>query len=211
MFNNNSKQNIILFDIDRTLLNTDRFVQKIKQLIVNKSQLSDVVVDKKFEKYKNSLASVFYFDFIDLLGTLNLERNIKSEIIKDYEENPEIYPSYSDVKPTLKYLKQKGVRMGIFSEGTPGFQKNKLNNLNLKKYIDENLVFIAQSKRLDDFIAKIPRGSYIVDDNPEIINHLIKYKHIKPIYLNRNSDKKCNFVFSGIVNIGSLDELRRFF
>lgn len=182
-----NKRNVILFDIDRTLLNTDLFVERLSLTVSKYSKLSVEEVNNKIGEYMESLDLIFYFDFLTFLDKLDLSDEQYGLIKKDYDGNSYIYPKYSDVIPILKHLKKNNYNIGIFSEGTPRFQQIKLKNLNIDKYINPDYVFITQLKRNNGTIKKIPIGCYIVDDNIDVIRYLEKKEKFHPILLNRNN------------------------
>lgn len=197
----------ILFDIDKTLLDTETLVQRLNYMISDITHTPYEQVNAHIDEYISSLEIIYYFDFITLVERLPFSENEKDEIIHEFENNRLIYPRFIDAVPTLRYLHSKGYQLGIFSEGTPRYQENKLKNLRVDEYIDNNLVFIGQSKRTDEFLSKIPKGSAIVDDNIEVIHRLVEFGSFRPIYLQRDrtSGKVDESKFETIV---SLDELR---
>jgi len=199
------KNKIILFDIDKTLLNTDLFMERLTEMIVKHSKAKIEEINRSIDEYIESLELIYYFDFLTLLDRLDFSKKQYNLIKKEYEENNYIFPKYKDVIPVLKYLKKNNYDIGIFSEGVPRFQKNKLKNLKIDEYINPKYIFITQLKRFDNFIERIPEGCYIVDDNIEVIRFLEEKKMYYPIFLKRKRDEKGRGKFKTIY---SLDEIK---
>lgn len=203
----------ILFDIDHTLLNTTDMARNLSNLLVQETGLSKEEVEDYETIYTENLPHITYFDFIELVNTLPVNKNTKDNIIDRYENEPAIYTKYNTVDEVLKKLYAKGYKIGVFSEGTPHFQETKLKNLRIGAYLDKSLIFIGQSKRSDEFIEKLP-ASIIVDDNKDVCNILARHKKHKIIHLNikhkeftpENDDEISN----SIVSIDELPELLDF-
>lgn len=198
---------IILFDIDRTLLDTDQLIHLIPNMISEISSINIDEVNKLTEKYINSLDAIFFFDFVEMLNTFELSDEVYRGIIDQYENNTELYPKFADVISSLEQCKGIGMRIGIFSEGTPNFQHNKLKNLNVDKYIDDDLVFIAQTKRTKNFLDSLPAGCTIVDDNSEVIDVLAEDGRFNIIHIVRESSKYPKSSYKNIKVINSLNEI----
>ncbi len=180
----------ILFDIDRTLLNTSLFIRNLINFHSETLGITSKIARDQFEDYVNSIESSYYFDYIELAERISESPETLSLLLDRYLNDASLYPKYSDVDTTLISLKQIGFDIGIFSEGVPRFQANKLKNLNLSVFKD-NLIFIGQTKRSHEFLSRIPEGAAIVDDNPEVIDVLVKYGRFNPIYINREkSDER---------------------
>lgn len=197
----------ILFDIDKTLLDTETLVQRLIYMISDITHTTFEEVDAYIDEYIKSLEVIYYFDFLSLVERLPYNDKQKKEIIHEFENNRLIYPRFIDAVPTLKYLHAKGYPLGIFSEGTPRYQMSKLKNLRIDDLIDQNLVFIGQSKRTEGFLSQLPDESVIIDDNIEVIHRLVEFGKFRPIYLQRDrtTGKVNENEFETIV---SLDELR---
>lgn len=197
----------ILFDIDRTLLNTSLFIRKLTDLHANTLRITWEEAKGKFEEYVSSIKSPYHFDYIEFAECLSDSPETLNLLLDRYLNDASLYPKYSDVDTTLISLKQIGFDIGIFSEGVPRFQANKLKNLNLSVFQD-NLIFIGQTKRSHEFLGRIPDGATIVDDNPEVIDVLVEYGRFNPIYINREkSDKRPDSAM--IESLSELPELIR--
>jgi len=178
---------IIVFDIDRTLYNTDKFhdiyTEKFtKDLDISPEKLSDSV-----SAYKRSLKKSTDFLPKHFLRFLSRSLNISLNQLEKYYLSPDNFTHsiYPDVIPALKKL-SKHCSLGVFSEGYISFQKLKISSI--RNYFNPGLIFILRRKTFPVNIRKIPSGSTVVDDNPEIINQLTKYPNLHPVWLNRKDD-----------------------
>lgn len=197
----------ILFDIDRTLLNTDEFVAKTNNLIMQKLGISLDQINQIEEIYNKSIVDDYHFSFVDFLKALNPTQEQLSFLIHQYKTNTNLYPKYSEVIPSLTYLYNKGYKLGIFSEGVPDFQYNKLKNLQIEEFIQPDLVFISQYKRIPEFLQIIPSNVYIVDDNPNVIEILVSEKRFTTIHINRSGKLP---KISPDIKVKSLLELKQY-
>ncbi len=199
-----SDDRVVLFDIDRTLLDTDLFWERMMEFHVKNLELAKREIYLIVDKYISQLESGYHFDYLELAGLLAVNKEELTMLMNNYETNRVMYPRFEDVQPTMEWLKSAGVKVGIFSEGKPHFQRNKLVNLQLNDYINLELVFIALSKRTEDFLKLIPEEAVIVDDNPEVIGMLVERGRSRPVFLNRKSEE----VHPRAVMIHSLKELK---
>ncbi len=199
----------ILFDIDSTLLNTSQMVRNLHAMIAQEADLSKETVEKYHIAYVEKLPHITHFDFVVLINTLPVNDKVKNNIIDRYHNNSEIFTKYEDVDEVLEALHGK-YKIGIFSEGTPHFQENKLKNLKISNFLDSNLVFISQSKRSNEYIDSIP-PSIIVDDNVDVCNILASHKRHQVIHLNRKykefTPETNTLVDNSVTSINSLKEL----
>lgn len=198
-----SNQRIILFDIDKTMLDTRKMGEKYDAMILEITGMTLQVIREGMDCYISGLPNITYFDFENWIDVYALSPEQKARIMEEYANNSSLYVKYDDVDEALARLKADGYRIGIFSEGVDRYQRNKLRNLQIGEYIDPDLVFIAQSKRLDEYLDALPEGCTIVDDNIEVVSIIVKHGKHKAVFLNRNG---IEHGLEGINEIRSLDE-----
>ena len=175
---------IILFDIDRTLLDTEKFTNKIHELNISTLQLSLEAYQDKLSKYINTIPSRYHFDYLDLVAKIAPTQDLEKKLLHQFNTQKSLYPSFPEIHETLTALSNLDYTIGIYSEGSPRFQHQKLKMLNISNFIDPKHIYITQDKRTPNYIKSIP-SSYIVDDNPDVINILQAHDHIKPIHIHR--------------------------
>lgn len=199
------KKGIILFDIDRTILNNAKLRDFIIEgvLDVIGKEKHDVFL-KAWNKYVTSLSRDREFDPAGFAKTLAsiLKKDLSSQIEEAfYKENIFKDSLFSDTPVVLEQLSKK-YDLGVFSEGTGKFQNFKYKHLGLDKYFDKKLVFIFPEKDTHEVLEEIPEGSIVVDDKQIIVEHL-KEHGIKAVWVNRKTKEKID----GIPTIFSLKEL----
>lgn len=190
-----NKKGIVLFDIDRTIFDSEKLVSKINQRM---GKLLGDINEELFlsikEKYMNSLKFDREYDPENYIDVICSELNFKKpELLKSiyygteniYEDCafPDAYKIFEELKPSYK--------LGIFSEGTTRFQNHKFISSGLKKYFEPELVFIFDNKSLPESLNIIPKDPIIVDDKESVCEYLIK-ANIKAIWLNKKDDRISN-------------------
>jgi FMN phosphatase YigB (HAD superfamily) len=157
-------KSIYFFDLDDTLVETTQFneaavrnsLEVLEQFNVNISQndaweyyltiYQDIKASSDMMKlyYKNLYSSnpnkfndLDEFTRLSLVGVCMYEEYFENNI-KDFIPK--------GVKETLEKKIKEGSKLGIISQGRPGFQIQKFNNLGLEKYFDETLRFYFDKK-----------------------------------------------------------------
>lgn len=205
------QKGIILFDIDRTLLDTDKSLEDHDNEILkvlgseNKNKLQNIR-----KQYIKSLKNSREYDAEELLSKICRKFNFDNlqKLVDVYlkKENWFIYKNaiYPDVKITLAKL-LGDCRLGVFSEALPKFQINKFHAMDLDKYFDPELILILPAKDNLEAIQKIPKGAIVVDDKLTICEFLNK-NGVKVVWLNRK-DSSVNPDFSTIHSLVELPTL----
>jgi FMN phosphatase YigB (HAD superfamily) len=203
--------NIILFDIDRTLYDSDKASSGHNRNVLTVLGTTDEEkVKKAKEEYKSMLANEREYDPKDYLKLLSKRFNFPNpqQLLNVYygKDFTFIYKDavFPEVTGVLEKLKQK-YRLGIYSEGADRFQNHKFNSLGLGNYFEKDLVFIQKAKDTPEAIVKIPDGAVIVDDKESICRFLTDNK-IRTIWLNRKDDRKSDD-FETIHNLSELPEI----
>jgi FMN phosphatase YigB (HAD superfamily) len=181
-----NKKRIILFDIDKTIYNTDHQAEDFDKLISDVLGRSDVVSlkdsndDRQFspEVYTKRLCDKYNFENQDKL----LEVFYGDKYKHIYRDN--VFPETRIVLDKLKCDYQ----LGIYSEATHKFQTHKFKSTGLEKYFEKDLVFILDAKDTEGAIKNIPEGAMVVDNNERICEFLTEHG-IKAIWLNKKDDR----------------------
>lgn len=204
-------QPIILFDIDRTLFDTSRFVSAVEASLLKFLQLPEEKLKNIGAKYSQSLVKNTDFDPEEYLK--HLVNHLKISHQKNiYQELHNIYFSvagfshslYPDVIPTLHRLKESAA-LGIYSEGNQKFQTAKLIKSGLMDLFDSRHIYIFRRKTELPTLSRLPDHVIIVDDNQSVIDELFaqQVRQITPIWLNRLDSSRHHFART----IHSLTEL----
>lgn len=180
---------IILFDIDYTLIDSDKLRLFAHQEILKQLKISKVEVERATENFSKTLKSSLEFSpqrYARFLTNYFADSLIEKKAT-DILNEPAIYQqaTYPETIPALKILKQN-CSLGIFSEGVRKFQITKITLSGIINYLDRGLIFIYPEKSgvMKSIIRKIGKV-YVIDDNPEHIVELSKINGVSPIWLKR--------------------------
>ncbi len=104
------------------------------------SQDEDITMseDEIFEKLKELSKTSYkevYNRFLDSLGIPRDEERIQG-LVRVYKQHEPHLKLYDDVRETLDALKEKGIRLGIISDGDVARQKNKLKITGIENDFD---------------------------------------------------------------------------
>lgn len=188
------QKGIILFDIDRTIFDTNKFSEALGIAlwkVIKKVSLEEI--QKAKHEFISSLNADREFDpeiFIKFLCDKFDFKNQKLLLDVFYgSENRHwftdfIFPETFEI---FKELEDE-FRFGVYSEGTKEFQNYKFNSMKISNYLDKDLIFILGHKTNPEAVSKIPEGSIIVDDKESVCKYLTD-NGIKAIWLNIKDDR----------------------
>ena len=131
----------VVFDLDDTLYPELAYVEsgfeRVSKFVENKYNISNVQKDimQLFYENKNNV-------YDRLLQKYNItDSSAIKEMVRLYRENkPKFLPYYEDVVFVLESLRNKGIKLGIITDGRVEGQKNKMDALNVDKYIDNIII-----------------------------------------------------------------------
>jgi len=179
----------ILFDIDKTLLNTEVLVETINKRLANILNTEENNIKHMHHKYRRSLGSNIEYDPKDFVKFIidSTSNGSQKKLINIYYGKDNIYEKclFKEVDAVLKQLK-KNHTLGVFSEGIAKFQNHKFKSLGIERFLEKDRVFITSKKTTDSYLKRIPKDAIIVDDKLEIVELLDK-KGFKVIWINRKS------------------------
>jgi len=198
---------IILFDIDRTIIDTDKLSGLLNGAI---AKFLEISTDEARELYKKFIQKISLDDSTDYdpWSWLNFLSDMFPKVSKEELEAvffnqanfeasvfPEVINSIDNLKKTY--------RIGIFSQGVIPWQEKKLELAGLTPLFEKELTFIFRRKVAPASLEKLPVGSIVIDDREIFIEGLMVAKRFRPIWINRNSDEK----YGDVETIHSLEEL----
>ena len=181
----------ILFDIDRTLFDTDKFVESTNKGLATLAKTTVQAVCQKKDEYIHSLAHDFLFRTQEYATHLGAFFNLlPKDILHEFLDNPEHYAHalYPDTLTTLQVLGKRSL-LGIYSEGEISFQHNKLHKTGLIHHMHPQHIHIYERKLTDDVVKKLPKGVIIVDDKLTVVEGLTTYG-VQAIWINRKTKEK---------------------
>lgn len=133
----------VVFDLDDTLISEREYVLSgfnvVSKEISYRYNLDSSIVFKKMQELFNEsskevfnrILEFFNVDYTkeEIIDLINIYRNHKPEI-----------EFYDDVIPTLKELKDKGIKVGIITDGYKETQRRKLDVLKCNELFDEIII-----------------------------------------------------------------------
>lgn len=184
------KNKIILFDIDRTIFDTEGHR---KELFLRISKLVGVSLQKVYnylDIYFSSLKNEREYCSEDFARTLTVNKDLQDKILSyHYGILSQVLCAkyvYDEVHEMFNIL-SNNFRLGIYSEGECKLQKSKIQGLN--RYFDKDLIFIVDAKDNNETLEKLPKEAIIIDDK-EIICEFLTKNGFRAIWLNRKDDRK---------------------
>ncbi|WP_163133633.1 haloacid dehalogenase type II [Agarivorans sp. Alg241-V36] len=143
-------QQIILFDINETILNLGQLKPKFKQYFGN-----ELFLDTWFSMLLHSstvcLTTKVETNFKDLaLANLNtlagrLDKSLTTEQRSDIISSLANLPAHDDIKPALVLLRSEGFKLVAFSNSSETLLRSQLNNAGLTDYFD-NAISVESAK-----------------------------------------------------------------
>ncbi|HZZ98904.1 MAG TPA: HAD family hydrolase [Candidatus Saccharimonadia bacterium] len=192
----------ILFDIDKTLIDTEHLRQHMQDLATAELKISKEVYEKANKKFVSTLEHPHDFHPTGFFQYLEKHHGSTAKYLLQRFYEPAMFESfaYPDVLPALKRLSQSHP-LGIFSEGFASFQTKKLELSGLMRYFNPGLTFIFRRKLSPDSLALVPKNALIIDDALDVVKALVDLGYsAKLIDRNNTSPRVKN-------RISSLEEL----
>lgn len=176
----------IIFDLDDTLYSEKQYVKsgynKIAEYLGDRA-----LSDKLFEYFKEGQPAIDM-----LLSEMSMEDK-KAKCLDIYRRHKPDISLYDGVCEMLKGLKEKGMRLGIITDGRPEGQQNKLSALGLVDIIDDIIITDelggVQFRKPNDISFRIMQTRWGVP-----------FENIA--YIGDNSDK--DFIAPGILGMRSV-------
>lgn len=172
---------VVLFDLDDTLYLERDYVYSGYKAIANfigekYNLLSDDLYFKMIELSKESYSNVFnrLFNFYDI----KIDNNELKKIIGIYKNHFPNIKLCKDSEKAINILLEKGIRLGLITDGDSIQQRNKINALKIEKYFEKIIItdelapnreFWKPNKKafeiMVDFFKEEPRNMLYIGDN----------------------------------------------
>jgi FMN phosphatase YigB (HAD superfamily) len=184
-------EKLILFDIDQTLLNSDRMDPIIDAKFAKILGISTSLVQQIAQQYNEGLASFRDFNIKKYCQFFAERLHAPTYELEQVFEQSELYlPCIEQsTKDVLGRLKVR-YSFGIFSEGDPDFQYLKLAKSDLLSFFDARHIYIFPDKTVLKAVHSLPDYSVVVDDSVRVIKALLIYpeKQFRLIKTNQYTD-----------------------
>jgi FMN phosphatase YigB (HAD superfamily) len=163
--------NVILVDVDNTLIDNDRIQSDLKGHL--EREFGPDCRDRYWAILEQLFTELGYRDYLGALQRYRVEhpRDIQllamSSYLVDYPFADRLYPGALDV---LGHLAAWG-RVVILSDGDVVFQPRKVERSGLSAAVDGHvLIYIHKEEELEDIARRYPAEHYVlVDDKPRIL------------------------------------------
>lgn len=208
------KQKVVLFDIDYTLFDTERFRKKLYQALSDVLQRGDVYTKRLAQDiYEEIRKETGYFEPTAFVRKLfaqlktDQDRNDVRKAIWNRQNFREcIYEETSSVVDKLSRV----ALVGIFSKGYNAFQRAKLSTI--QHLLDDQHIHITVDKSitLPEIVKKYEQMKlYLVDDALDVL-HIAKQmdKHIFTIWVKRGRFAKAQEPIAGFTPDAIVKDLR---
>lgn len=163
---------VFLFDVDNTLLDTDRVTADLRSFVTDKFGAAEE--QQYFSLFEKHRVEMGYADYLGTLQQYRIANPHHAEIMRvslyllNYHFANRLFPGALDA---VEYAKTLGTAV-ILSDGDVVFQPFKIENAGLWEAFDGNvLIHIHKERELDAVREHFPADHYVmVDDKLRILD-----------------------------------------
>ncbi len=188
------KKGVLLFDIDRTIFDTDKmsaFLSEKLGDILGRQNITEINRIKQdyigsLERDREFTPDEFCRRLAKKFGVLDrglLKVFYGSEFNYIYQECV-----FSEFFELYKELENK-FNFGVYSEGTLKFQMHKFKSMQIGKYLKKDLIFVLPVKDNAKTLKLVPKEAVIVDDK-EIVCEVLNKNGFHAIWLNKKDGRE---------------------
>ena len=184
---------VILFDIDRTLLDTyGKLTPHMLSYISIECGAEHSLIKSILTAYLDSLPTHVAFRVDELIEWIGKEVDIDPLSVKNViYDNNDIYKDslFKDAVDVLEYLYEQGNTLGIYSESSDQkFQNNKFYSLGITRYFESRFIHIVEDKLKDVVFSEMEEDFVIIDDNLRVIKGLEAFDNVTPVFVDRKNE-----------------------
>lgn len=206
---------VVIFDLDDTLIPERKFIESgynhIANLISKNFNLEhDIVFNLLMGTFEKK--STFVFNRVLEKLDIKYNENYISKLVSEYRNHKPNITVYPDVLPSLNYLRENDIKLGIISDGYYNSQFNKLEAININYYFEHIILTDKLGKKYwkpHTKSFKIMQGFFDVDYAEMIyIGDNIEKDFVAPNRLGMKSViiKRDNSIYSNL-NWGKYDSI----
>lgn len=180
---------LILFDIDGTLFDPEKFGRLIRAEFTKILKIEEEELIRANADYYAALETTTDFNPREIVSFLATRFKVSRDPLDQiFWENDEIYSGalYHEADHVLKKLSEKNT-LGIFSQGNEELQARKLKGTGIKKYFRDENVYIYSRKLTDEAIELLPRDATVIDNHHDVAITLKKFVNV--VWINRKSEE----------------------
>ena len=172
----------VVFDLDDTLISEKEYIRSgfkvvAKKIAVENNLNENNVYKLMYETFNEDSKNVFN-RVLDKLG-IQYEIDYIKELINCYREHMPDIKLYDDAKYIIETLYQKGIKLGMITDGYKVTQRNKLKVLDISDYFE----YIVVTDELGREFWKPHKKSY------EIMKEKLGFDYDEMVYVGDNVDK----------------------
>jgi hypothetical protein len=197
-------ERIMLFDIDKTIVDTKTSGKRMSKNIGLVTRRTPEEIERINGEYKSGLESTTDFNSNDFLREVSKQTETNIEGLNGVLSISDNFVLFPETLIILKKLLDEGYSLGTFSEGVPEWQMKKLILTGVIGYLDPSLIIVERRKLELKAISKLPTGAKVIDDKKEVIE---KLKQVRPdlqlVWINRKDD----ICLDGVLTVKNLEEL----
>jgi phosphoglycolate phosphatase-like HAD superfamily hydrolase len=181
---------IILFDFDKTVSDTNGFVEKFSRVLYKKFDIPQDRLVSILKEYNATLESTTDFRPEGFSQVISEKTGVNIELIQKDIFDAKNFPIFGEVINVLEKLSTNN-DLGIFSEGFEDWQKKKIKLSGIWDFFDPKLMIIERRKLLPESMNKIPQQAIVIDDKKIVIETLVKFRpDLKLVWINRDNDEE---------------------
>ncbi|MBE0069602.1 HAD family hydrolase, partial [Thermoanaerobacterium thermosaccharolyticum] len=190
----------VIFDLDDTLISERQYIDSgyhyIAKLLSNRlnkneEELYKLLNELLIESPKNVFNRLF-----DKLEFCYTNDDIL-KLVEEYRNHVPAIKFYDDVLPCLEFLKSKGIKVGIITDGYLNTQRRKLNAIKAYNYFDEIIITDEFGR---EFWKPHPKAF-------EIMQERLNVEFNEMIYVGDNPEK--DFYIGSILPIKTVRIIRK--
>lgn len=172
----------VIFDLDDTLISEKEYIKSgFKQVAINISEKYNLDINKVYEILLDTFEEDSKNVFNRSLDKLNISYEIDDikKLVEIYRGHKPDIKLYDDAKYILDWLHNKGIKLGLITDGYKITQRKKLEALNIDDYFEH----IVVTDELGREFWKPHRRSY------EIMKDNLNFKYDEMVYVGDNISK----------------------
>lgn len=148
---------ILLFDLDRTIIDTEKFKRGLSKIFGLSLEESDSQVNEFFRKTGVHYSPEAHINVLKKIGHIKNKAQGKetSGAYKKLTQEIDKY-IFPETEKILSHLKKQGHKLILITLGTPSSQKRKIAHSCIKKYFDK-IIYESKSKSENKFIKSLSK------------------------------------------------------
>ena len=172
----------VIFDLDDTLISEKEYIKSgFRQVAINISEKYNLDINKVYEILLDTFEEDSKNVFNRSLDKLNISYEIDDikKLVEIYRGHKPDIKLYDDAKYILDWLHNKGIKLGLITDGYKITQRKKLEALNIDDYFEHIIV----TDELGREFWKPHKRPY------EIMKNNLNFKYDEMVYVGDNISK----------------------